>query len=107
MTSDLCVGRLHVRNVRVSFREPLETFSTSPAGGLCTCSAVLLCLLFETFCLLRGAVALILLAGVDIAAPFLAVFPYISVLSLRRHVSYMNALQNINIRGKKKKHFTA
>lgn len=102
MNSDLCVGRLHVGNERVSFREPLQTFSTGPAGGLCTCSAVLLRLSFETICLLGDDVALLLLAGVDVAAPILAVFPYISILGLRCHVSYVNALQN-ECRGEGKK----
>lgn len=102
MSSDLCVGRLHVRNVGVSFREPLETFSTGPAGGLRMRSAVLFRLFFDTVWLLRGAVALLLLCEVDVAAPFPAVFPYVSVLGLRRRVSYVNALQNKIIREEKK-----
>lgn len=103
MTSDLCVGRLHVGNVGVSLREPLETFSTSPAGGLRASSAVLVRLFFQTVCLLRGAVALLLLGRVDVAAPFLAVLPCIPILGLRRHVSYVNGLRGKNIRGKGKK----
>lgn len=103
MTSDLCVGRLHMGHVGVSLREPLETFSAGPAGGLGATSAVLLRLSFQAVCLLRGAVALLLLAQVDVAAPFLAVLPCIPVLGLRRHVSYVNGLRSKNIRGKEKK----
>lgn len=99
MTSDLCVGRLHVRNIRVLFREPLETHATRPAGGLCTRSAVQLRPFFGTHHLFHGVVAL-LWGGMDSVTPFLAVFPYISVLGLCRHVSYMNALQNKDIGGK-------
>lgn len=96
MTSDLCVGRLHVRNIRVSFREPLETHATRPADGLCVRSAVLLRPFFGPVHLLA-----LLLGGMDSGTPFLAVSPHISVLGLCRHVSYMNALQNKDIGGKK------
>lgn len=94
MTSDLCVGRPHVGNIRVSFGEPLETHATRPARGLC--SAVLLRPSFGRVHLLA-----LLLAGMDSVTPFLAVSPYISVLCLCRHVSYMNALQIKDIGGKK------
>lgn len=100
VTSDLCVGRLHVRNIRVSFGEPLEAHATRPAGGLGARSAVRLRPFFGTVHLFHGVGAL-LLGGMDPVAPLLAVFPHISVLGLRRHVSYMNALRNKDIKGKK------
>lgn len=83
MTSDLSVGCLHMRDVRVSFREPLETFSTRPADGLRACSAVLFHLFFGSVRLFHRAVALLFLGGMNITVPFLAVFPYISILGLR------------------------
>lgn len=101
MTSDLCVGRLHVRNIRVSFREPLETHAARPAGGLGARPAVQLRPFFGTVRLFHGVVAL-LLGGMDSVTPLLPVSPYISVLGLCRHVSYMNALRNKDTGGKRK-----
>lgn len=87
-----------MRNIRVSFREPLETHAARPAAGLCARPAVLLRPSLGPVHLFHGVVALLL----DSVAPLLAVFPYISVLGLCRHVSYVNALQNRDIGGKKK-----
>lgn len=59
--SHLSVSHLHMRNIGVSFWEPLETLPTSPASGLHTRPAVLLCLLSGTFAAFDGAVSLLLL----------------------------------------------
>lgn len=85
---------LYMRNIGVSFREPLETLATRPAGGLHTRSAVLLRLFSGTVCVLNRAAALLLWDGMSILVPFGTVCLFTALLDFCCHVSYVNTLQN-------------
>lgn len=85
---------LHVRNIGVSFREPLETLPTRPAGGLHTRSFVLLSLFSGTICVFNRAVTHLLLDRMSILVPVRIAGLFTFLLSLCCHVSYMNTLQN-------------
>lgn len=100
MISHLSVGGLHMRNIGVSFREPLDTLPTSPAGGLHTRPAVLLSLFSRTIGVFNRAVPLLLLDGMNILVPFSIVCLYVAALCLCCHVSNMNTLQNKTIMAK-------
>lgn len=94
MIPHLSVVGFHMRNIGVSLREPLETISARPAGGLHARSAVLLCLFSGTICVFNGAVALLLLDEMSSLVPVSVVCLFTALLRLCRHVSYMNTLQN-------------
>ncbi len=85
---------LHMRNIGVSLREPLETIPTCPAGGLHTRSAVLHGLFSGTICVFNGAMALLMLDRMSILVPVSVICLLTALLCLCRHVSYMNTLQN-------------
>lgn len=94
MTSHLSVVRLHMRNVGVSFREPLETLPTRPAGGLHTRSVILLCLFSGAICVFNRAVTLLLLDGMSILVPVSIACLFTAFHHLCGHASCMNTLQN-------------
>ena len=96
MFSHLSVVGLHMWNVGLSFREPLETLSTRPAGGLHTRSAVLFGLFSGIFQVFNWAATLLLLDGMSILVPVSVVWLFTSLLCLCCHVTYMNVLQNRN-----------
>lgn len=93
MISHLSVGGLHMRHIGISFREPLKTLPTSPAGGLHTGPAVLLSLFSGTIAVFHRDVPLLLLDGMNILVPFTVVFLCIAAICLCCRVSYMNTLQ--------------
>lgn len=89
----LSVGGLHMRNIRISLREPLQTLPTRPASGLHMGSAFLLGLFPRTVSVFHGAVPLLLWDGMRILVPINIVCLYAAALYLRVRVSCMNTLQ--------------
>lgn len=88
----LSVGGLHMRNIRVSLREPLQALPTSPASGHMG-PALLLGLFPRTVGVFHGAVPLLLWDGMRILVPINIVCLYAAALYLRVRVSCMNTLQ--------------
>lgn len=93
MIAHLSVGGLHMRHIGVSFREPLETLPTGPAGRLHTGPAVLLSLFSGTIAVFNRDVPLLWLDGMNILVPFPVVSLCIAAVCLCCRVSYMNTLQ--------------
>lgn len=89
----LPVRRLHVRNVGVSLREPLQTLSARPAGGLHAGPALLLSLFPGNAAVLQGAEPLLLRDRVGVLVSVDAVGSEAAALPLRHHASRVNALQ--------------
>lgn len=96
----LSVGGLHMSNIGVSFREPLETLPTSPAGGLHMSSAVPLTLFSRTCGVFSRAVTLLLLDGMNILVPFSIVCVNTAAFCFCCHVPDMNSLQIKEIKAK-------
>lgn len=89
----LSVSGLHMRNISVSLREPLQTLPTRPASGLHMGPALLFGLFPRTVSVFHGAVPLLLWDGMRILVPINIVCLYAAALCLRVHVSCMNTLQ--------------
>lgn len=93
MMAHLSVGGFYMRNIRVSFREPLQTLPTRPASGLHMGPALLLSLFTRTVSVFHGAVPFLLWDGMRILVPINIVCLYAVALCLCVRVSCMNTLQ--------------
>lgn len=96
----LSVGGLHMRNIGVSFREPLETLPTSPAGGLHRSSALPLRFFSRTCGVFSRAVTLLILDGMNTLVPFSIVCVYTAAFCFCCHIPDMNSLQIKEIKAK-------
>lgn len=92
-TAHLSVCGLHVRNVGVSLREPLQTLAAGPAGGLHAGPALLLSLFPGTAAVFHRTVPLLLRDRVGVLVPVDAGGSEAAALPLYHHASRVNTLQ--------------
>lgn len=92
-TPHLPVCALHVRDVRVPLREPLQTLSAGPAGGLDAGPALLLSLLPGTTAVFQRTGPLLLRGRVGVLVPVEPLCSEAAAFALSHHASRVNTLQ--------------